>query len=102
MRKDEGTETMEFDALLDDVLREENAQAAAPEGLEQRLRRADCAGEPAGDLELAPLRLRGDRRHKTQHSIALDSRRPARCRDWRDRHPDRLEGADSGAGEARR
>lgn len=36
MRKDEGTETMEFDTLLDDVLREENAQAA-PEGLEQRL-----------------------------------------------------------------
>ena len=37
MRKDEGTETMEFDTALDDVLREENAQAAAPEGLEQRL-----------------------------------------------------------------
>ncbi len=27
------TETMEFDELLDDVLREESAQAAAPEGL---------------------------------------------------------------------
>ncbi|HXS13717.1 MAG TPA: hypothetical protein VN734_13495, partial [Acidobacteriaceae bacterium] len=37
MRKDGGTETMEFDDLLDDVLREENAQAAAPEGLDQRL-----------------------------------------------------------------
>jgi protein TonB len=31
------TETMEFDELLDDVLREESAQAAASEGLEQRL-----------------------------------------------------------------
>lgn len=37
MRKDEGMETMEFDTLLDDVLREENVQAVAPEGLEQRL-----------------------------------------------------------------
>jgi len=37
MRRDEGTGTMEFDELLDDVLSEENAQATAPEGLEQRL-----------------------------------------------------------------
>src|ERR1700760_498184 len=37
MRKDEGTETIEFDTLLDEVLREENAQTAVPEGLEQRL-----------------------------------------------------------------
>ena len=37
MRKDEGTEMLEFDGLLDEVLREENTQAAAPEGLEQRL-----------------------------------------------------------------
>ena len=37
MRKDEGTGTMEFDELLDDVLSEESAQASAPEGLEQRL-----------------------------------------------------------------
>jgi protein TonB len=37
MRKDEGTGTMEFDELLDDVLNEESAQASAPEGLEQRL-----------------------------------------------------------------
>ena len=37
MRKDEGTEMMEFDTLLDDVLREEGAQPTAPEGLEQRL-----------------------------------------------------------------
>ena len=37
MRKDEGTGAMEFDEVLDDVLREESAQATAPEGLEQRL-----------------------------------------------------------------
>jgi protein TonB len=35
--KDNATEMLEFDELLDDVLREENAQTAAPEGLEQRL-----------------------------------------------------------------
>jgi protein TonB len=37
MRRDEGTETMEFDELLDEVLSEEGVQTAAPEGLEQRL-----------------------------------------------------------------
>jgi len=35
--KDNGTETLEFDALLDDVLREENTQVLAPDGIEQRL-----------------------------------------------------------------
>jgi protein TonB len=37
MQNDKGTETLEFDGLLDDALREENARAAAPAGLEQRL-----------------------------------------------------------------
>jgi protein TonB len=37
MLKDNGTETMEFDAALDDVLHEESARASAPQGLEQRL-----------------------------------------------------------------
>ena len=37
MRRDEGTETMELDELLDEVLSEEGSQSAAPEGLEQRL-----------------------------------------------------------------
>src|ERR1700759_2845048 len=37
MRKNEGTETIEFDTLLDEVLREESAETASPEGLEQRL-----------------------------------------------------------------
>ena len=37
MHNDNRTETMEFDAMVEDVLREENAQATAPEGLEQRL-----------------------------------------------------------------
>lgn len=37
MRKDERTETMDFDGLLDDVLCEENTLTTAPEALEQRL-----------------------------------------------------------------
>lgn len=46
--KDTGTETLEFDALLDDVLREENTQAVAPDGIEQRLlARMEQEGEPA-------------------------------------------------------
>jgi protein TonB len=48
MRTDEGIEMMEFDELLDDVLREENAEATAPEGLEQRLlARVAQQSEPA-------------------------------------------------------
>ena len=37
MSKDNGTATIEFDAALDAVLREESAGAGAPQGIEQRL-----------------------------------------------------------------
>jgi protein TonB len=37
MQNDKGSETLEFDGLLDDVLRDENVRATAPAGLEQRL-----------------------------------------------------------------
>jgi protein TonB len=37
MQNDNGAEMPDFDALLDDVLREDNARAAAPAGVEQRM-----------------------------------------------------------------
>ena len=48
MHNDKGTETLEFDELLDEVLREDSALAEAPEGLEQRmLARMEQENQPA-------------------------------------------------------